>query len=450
MKAGLKFYLLSLGIPRLFYWLAMSGLLVGSHNLLAQGTAFTYQGRLSDGSGPANGTYNFSFALYPTNVSGAPVGGALTNSSVAVTNGLFTTVLDFGSVFDGTAYWLEIGVQTNGSTNDFTILSPRQALSSTPYAVYAANAGTVTGVLATTNLPASVALLNGNQNFSGTITATGFAGNGLNLTNLNATQLTSGTMSDARLSTNVALLNGINNWTGADNFSKGLSTGSNFVSTFNGSSGSGWQLMQRAVITGVPVPSFRPTLANEPLALDGMPNGNPTDLGYGMSWLDWCLEDCQNTNGIIHAIHLATHTNFMEISSISYNGGTALPLLFGVGKGNFTNESFPLVISSTAQVIITNPVIVYNYKSAFFTNYLVTTNDTVLFCSGTNQLLTLPTTGVYVTKMFSVICVNTNGSVTLTNQNGYSLINGGLSQTLGPSGSGTNRITVIYDGSNYQ
>ena len=31
---------------------------------LAQGTAFTYQGRLNDGGNPANGSYDLRFALY--------------------------------------------------------------------------------------------------------------------------------------------------------------------------------------------------------------------------------------------------------------------------------------------------------------------------------------------------------------------------------------------------
>ena len=31
---------------------------------LAQGTAFTYQGRLNDAAGPANGNYDMQFKLY--------------------------------------------------------------------------------------------------------------------------------------------------------------------------------------------------------------------------------------------------------------------------------------------------------------------------------------------------------------------------------------------------
>ena len=108
----------------------------------AQGTAFTYQGRLNTGSNPANGSYNLTFALFNVSSGGSAAAGPLTNSAATVSNGLFTVTLNFGNgVFNGTAYWLEIGVATNGSTS-FQILSPRQPVTPTPYAVYGENAGT--------------------------------------------------------------------------------------------------------------------------------------------------------------------------------------------------------------------------------------------------------------------------------------------------------------------
>ena len=36
----------------------------GSANAVDMGTAFTYQGRLTDGGSPANGPYDFEFELY--------------------------------------------------------------------------------------------------------------------------------------------------------------------------------------------------------------------------------------------------------------------------------------------------------------------------------------------------------------------------------------------------
>jgi hypothetical protein len=106
----------------------------------AQGTAFTYQGRLLENGGPANGTYSLRFVLHNAPSGGAPVGTPLTNDSVAVTGGVFTTALDFGAgTFDGTLRWIEIGVRTNGS-GSFVTLVPRQQITPAPYASHAANA----------------------------------------------------------------------------------------------------------------------------------------------------------------------------------------------------------------------------------------------------------------------------------------------------------------------
>ena len=105
----------------------------------AQGTTFTYQGRLNDGANPANGNYDLRFGLYTADVGGNQRGPILTNAATAVNNGLFTVALDFGAVFPGADRWLEIGVRTNGG-GTFTTLSPRQPLTPTPYAIFAGGA----------------------------------------------------------------------------------------------------------------------------------------------------------------------------------------------------------------------------------------------------------------------------------------------------------------------
>src|SRR6266478_4115718 len=83
--------------------------------VFAQGTTFTYQGRLNvagnhgnsgfhggnpnDSASPANGTnYGMIFALYDSPTNGNLL-GKLQISSVAVSNGLFTVSLDFGTNF---------------------------------------------------------------------------------------------------------------------------------------------------------------------------------------------------------------------------------------------------------------------------------------------------------------------------------------------------------------
>jgi hypothetical protein len=155
----------------------------------AQGTAFTYQGHLNDGSGPANGTYDIQFTLYTTNVTGSALAGPVTNSATALSNGLFTATIDFGpGVFTGTNCWLDLAVRTNGVAT-FTELTPRQPITPTPYAIFANTASNVSGMVSASQLsgPIPVAQLpssiitNGASgiNISGT-----FSGNGGGLANV--------------------------------------------------------------------------------------------------------------------------------------------------------------------------------------------------------------------------------------------------------------------------
>jgi hypothetical protein len=221
--------------------------------LQAQGTAFTYQGRLVDGGGPANGLYDFTFQVFDAASAGSGQGGIVSTNGVGVTNGLFVAQLDFGSeIFTGLDRWLQIAVRTNGAAT-FTNLSPRQQLTPVPYAIFANTASNLSGSVTTTQLtgtlPASafagftnaVALTNGANLFNGT-----FSGNGTNLFNLNASQLTGGTVADARLSTNVALLNTNQTFTGTNIFTgvvkstgtntfTGINTFTNLGNSFSGS-----------------------------------------------------------------------------------------------------------------------------------------------------------------------------------------------------------------------
>jgi hypothetical protein len=106
----------------------------------AQGTAFTYQGQLQNNGSPANGLYDFQFSLSTAPSGGSQVGDTVTNLAIGVTNGLFTIILDFGSVFTGNAAWLAINVRTNG-VGAYVSLNPLQPLTPVPYAIYSPNAG---------------------------------------------------------------------------------------------------------------------------------------------------------------------------------------------------------------------------------------------------------------------------------------------------------------------
>jgi hypothetical protein len=108
----------------------------------AQGTAFTYQGRLNNGGTPVTGVYDLSFTLYNSlDLPDDVIAGPITNSATGITNGIFTVTLDFGAgIFSGAVRLLEIGVRTNG-VGAFVTLSPKQPLTPAPNAFYAGNAG---------------------------------------------------------------------------------------------------------------------------------------------------------------------------------------------------------------------------------------------------------------------------------------------------------------------
>ncbi|MDB6022295.1 MAG: hypothetical protein JWQ04_2152, partial [Pedosphaera sp.] len=175
-------------LQRLFIVLAF---MAGINHLAAQGTAFTYQGRLNSSGASASGNFDFTFALFNNSQTGSQVGASETNLAIGVTNGLFTTTLDFGSVpWSGQLLWMQIQVRTNGN-GAFTALLPRQPLTPTPYAIFADTASNVSGTVPAAQIGGTVlnSSLPGSPNFSGTVAATSFAGNGANVTGVNASQL---------------------------------------------------------------------------------------------------------------------------------------------------------------------------------------------------------------------------------------------------------------------
>jgi hypothetical protein len=103
------------------------------------GTNFTYQGKLQKDAAPYSGAADLLFRLYDDVGAGNQVGADVTLAGVTITEGLFTVDLDFGSVFDGTALWLEVQVLTKGEA-EYTTLAPRQLLAATPYALHALSA----------------------------------------------------------------------------------------------------------------------------------------------------------------------------------------------------------------------------------------------------------------------------------------------------------------------
>jgi hypothetical protein len=134
--------------------LALLALLSNGISAAPLGTAFTYQGKLASGGSTAHGLFDFTFTLYDDASGGTRQGVTLATNAVSVADGAFTVTLDFGAAFDGSARWLAIEVKTNGS-GSLTPLTPRQPLTPTPYALHAANAGTLSGQSSSAFAPAS-------------------------------------------------------------------------------------------------------------------------------------------------------------------------------------------------------------------------------------------------------------------------------------------------------
>jgi hypothetical protein len=118
----------------------------------AQTSEFTYQGRLDDSSIPATGTYLLQFRLYDAAAAGTQIGTTLSDVPATVVNGIFTVRLDFGgAAFSGAQRFVEISVKRNAG-DAYTMLSPRQSVTSTPYAVRALNASTADTAVNSTQL----------------------------------------------------------------------------------------------------------------------------------------------------------------------------------------------------------------------------------------------------------------------------------------------------------
>lgn len=177
-------------------------------------TAFTYQGRLTDGANLVNGFYDFEFSLWDAINGGNEVGTTFAVTNVSVSNGLFRAEVNFGSTaFSASPRWLGIAVRMSPSSETFTTLTPRQAILGTPYALHALSVSQVpatnlTGIVPDALLSSNVVLANapnhlmGNQSITegslgigtenpgaaldvlGTVIATGFAGDGAGLTNI--------------------------------------------------------------------------------------------------------------------------------------------------------------------------------------------------------------------------------------------------------------------------
>ncbi len=108
-------------------------------------TPFTYQGRLENNGAAYTGTVHIRLGLYAALTGGTPIRTEVV-SGVTVTGGVFTvTPVSFTSAdFPGTARFMNIEISSDAGAT-YTLLTPRQQVTWTPYALTAGNAATVSG-----------------------------------------------------------------------------------------------------------------------------------------------------------------------------------------------------------------------------------------------------------------------------------------------------------------
>ena len=418
---------LLINVSKSFLLFGLLGPVAGSTDLLAQGTAFTYQGRLADGGGLATGSYDFVFSLTDSSNAGNYLGANNTNCAVGVTNGLFMVLLDFGAEFDGGGRWLEVSVRTNGAS-DFTTLTPRQQLTPTPYAILASNAltaATITGPVPngslSGNYTGSVTFNNASNVFGGV-----FSGNGAGMSNIQPAAISGGLNFIANTNGTVNGSINITNSTENDGAKMAMANGSwqlttsgpagtttNMQASTNGSvtfphgmtmdggltRSNSYILNNRAVspLTNFPVASLSPVNATSPIALDLMPSPGASDyLLNGVAWIDLCNTNCltsQPTN--LQTLRLqVSHDGSASVGSMGFNGASG---------GYFSiiqNGNRQILFQGSGMFIYTTPQpssdggvsLGYNggrWKNLYLlsTNYLMGSNSAVAFGTNSDAIL---------------------------------------------------------------
>lgn len=118
------------------------------------GTAFRYQGAVRGvspnsvfPSGAQNGTLRFQFGLWddPVNTNATSQMASNLFTTLNVSNGFFSTMLDFGDVFNGRRAFLEVAVYAPSNTipasSNWVTVSPRTEIGAVPYAMWALKGG---------------------------------------------------------------------------------------------------------------------------------------------------------------------------------------------------------------------------------------------------------------------------------------------------------------------
>ena len=116
---------------------ALAACALSTAPLAAQSSIISYQGRLQIAGMPVNGGADLSFSLFNAASGGSQSGTTQSFSNVSVVDGLIALELNFGTTpwATGSNRFLEIGVRSPAGVGAFVTLSPRQRITSAPYAI---------------------------------------------------------------------------------------------------------------------------------------------------------------------------------------------------------------------------------------------------------------------------------------------------------------------------
>jgi len=105
-------------------------------------SSFAYQGRVRKDGFLINGPVDLRFSLWTAVNGGSQVGPQEERGGVIVDKGLFAVTLNFGpEAFSGDPRWIQLEVRHPAGSGTWTIVSPRQPMTATPYSLFSLAGG---------------------------------------------------------------------------------------------------------------------------------------------------------------------------------------------------------------------------------------------------------------------------------------------------------------------
>jgi len=286
------------------------------------------------------------------------------------------------------------------------------------------SAGTIANSLLTQDVSATTVTTTGNANITGTATATNFSGNGSGLTNLNASNITTGTVDNSRLTNNGALtVTAGTGLSGGGSVALGNATTLNLANT-TVTAGSYGNASTVATFT-VDAQGRLTTAGTTPIAIAGNQVTSGTIDDARLSSNVALLNNTQTLSGAKTFSALLTATNGLSVTGTMVGTSTiqGTQLISTIATG-----TAPLQVASTTKVDNLNADLLDGYTASDFAqasslgNYVLKAGDTMSgdLNMGTNELIG----GTTATDILKLQGTTGNGTATsaaiqlLTGNNG--------------------------------